>query len=73
MNKMNEYRIIVETSVTIGYENVTEDVLVVNAITPMDAHKQVHDNLNWSIQNISEIYLNHNNELVYDAQNGFIE
>jgi hypothetical protein len=73
MNKMNEYRVIVETSVAIGYANSTEDVLVVNALTPMDAHKQVHDKLNWSIQVVSEIYLNHNNELVYDAQNGFIE
>ncbi len=73
MIKMNEYRIIVETTVTIGYETATSDVLVVHAVTPMDAHKHVHDTLNWSNQFISEIYLNHNDELVYDDQNGFIE
>jgi hypothetical protein len=56
----------------------TEQVIDVDAFTAMDAHKEVQDNINWRLQEITEVILvqdknDENGQLVYSLETGFAE
>jgi len=76
--KTNAYKVIVCVKDLDTMTKTTEQVIDVDAFTAMDAHKEVQDNIDWRLQEITEVILvqdknDENGELVYTLETGFAE
>jgi len=76
--KTNAYKVIVCVKDLDTMTKTTEQVIDVDAFTAMDAHKEVQDNINWRLQEITEVILvqdknDENGQLVYSLETGFAE
>jgi len=76
--KTNAYKVIVCVKDLDTMTKTTEQVIDVDAFTAMDAHKEVQDNINWRLQEITEVILvqdknDENGKLVYTLETGFAE
>jgi len=76
--KTNAYKVIVCVKDLDTMTKTTEQVIDVDAFTAMDAHKEVQDNINWRLQEITEVILvqdknDENGQLVYSLEIGFAE
>jgi len=76
--KTNAYKVIVCVKDIDTMTKTTEQVIDVDAFTAMDAHKEVQDNINWRLQEITEVILvqdknDENGQLVYSLETGFAE
>ena len=76
--KTNAYKVIVCVKDLDTMTKTTEQVIDVDAFTAMDAHKEVQDNINWRLQEITEVILvqdknDENGQQVYSLETGFAE
>ena len=76
--KTNAYKVIVCVKDIDTMTKTTERVIDVDAFTAMDAHREVQDNINWRLQEITEVILvqdknDENGQLVYSLETGFAE
>lgn len=76
--KTNAYKVIVCVKDIDTMTKTTEQVIDVDAFTAMDAHREVQDNINWRLQEITEVILvqdknDENGQLVYSLETGFAE
>lgn len=76
--KTNAYKVIVCVKDIDTMTKTTEQVIDVDAFTAMEAHKEVQDNINWRLQEITEVILvqdknDENGQLVYSLETGFAE
>jgi hypothetical protein len=76
--KTNAYKVIVCVKDIDTMTKTTEQVIDVDAFTAMDAHKEVQDNINWRLQEITEVILvqdknDENGQQVYSLETGFAE
>jgi len=76
--KTNAYKVIVCVKDIDTMTKTTEQVIDVDAFTAMDAHKEVQDNIDWRLQEITEVILvqdknDENGQLVYTLETGFAE
>ncbi len=78
--KKNDYKVIVSLKEMGEFNNVVNaaiektDTVKIAEYTAMDAHRSVQDNIDWRLQEITDIYLvNGGEKLVYTIQDGFIE
>jgi ElaB/YqjD/DUF883 family membrane-anchored ribosome-binding protein len=76
--KTNAYKVIVCVKDIDTMAKTTEQVIDVDAFTAMDAHKEVQDNINWRLQEITEVILvqdknDENGQQVYSLETGFAE
>jgi|DEB0MinimDraft_10_1074344.scaffolds.fasta_scaffold26388_5 hypothetical protein len=71
----NTYKVVVSVKETNSFTG-SDNVIDIDAYTPMDAHKKVQDEIDWRLQEISEIYIvpeSTEDKLVYTLQDGFME
>lgn len=71
----NTYKVVVSVKETNSFTG-SDNVIDIDAYTPMDAHKKVQDAIDWRLQEISEIYIvpeSTEDKLVYTLQDGFME
>ena len=76
--KTNAYKVIVCVKDIDTMAKTTEQVIDVDDFTAMDAHKEVQDNINWRLQEITEVILvqdknDENGQQVYSLETGFAE
>jgi len=76
--KTNAYKVIVCVKDIDTMAKTTEQVIDVDAFTAMEAHKEVQDNINWRLQEITEVILvqdknDENGQQVYSLETGFAE
>lgn len=76
--KTNAYKVIVCVKDIDTMTKTTEQVIDVDAFTAMDAHREVQDNINWRLQEITEVILvqdknDENGQQVYSLETGFAE
>ena len=76
--KTNAYKVIVCVKDIDTMAKTTEQVIDVDAFTAMDAHKEVQDNINWRLQEITEVILvqdknDENGQQIYSLETGFAE
>ena len=76
--KTNAYKVIVCVKDIDTMTKTTEQVIDVDAFSAMDAHKEVQDNIDWRLQEITEVILvqdknYENGQLVYTLETGFAE
>jgi len=76
--KTNAYKVIVCVKDIDTMTKTTEQVIDVDAFSAMDAHKEVQDNIDWRLQEITEVILvqdknDENGQLVYTLETGFAE
>ena len=76
--KTNAYKVVVSVKDIATNLTGSMNCINVDAFTAMDADREVQDNIDWKLQEITEIYLvndskDENGELVYTLSDGFIE
>jgi len=76
--KTNAYKVIVCVKDIDTMTKTTERVIDVDAFTAMDAHKEVQDNIDWRLQEITSVILvedknDENGQQVYSLETGFAE
>jgi len=72
--KTNMYKVVVKLKELEDLQGTTNNTKYYNtqAYSAMDAHKQIHDKIDWRLQEISVIECAHDNSVVYTLEEGFL-
>lgn len=74
--KTNAYKVTVkikELNGLAGSSSKNDVIYDIQAHSAMDAHKQIHDKIDWRLQEVDRIEYVNNKTVVYTLEDGFLE